>query len=161
MRDVSTPHPTHLPPTNHPYLHRSTPPQNLLIFSAGNDGDIDDGRTVCTIGSPALGKNSLAVGATSSGETRLTTTGADGEVHNETNGWADVDTVASFSSYGLTQDGRIKPDVVAPGDAVREREGKKERNVDRERVSGGERTERESDSKREGWLASWRRRHCW
>ena len=93
-------------------------PENLLIFAAGNDGDIDDGRTVCTIGSPAIGKNALAVGATSSGETRLTTTGADGNTIDGTNGYADVDTVAAFSSYGPTQDGRIKPDVVAPGDAV-------------------------------------------
>ncbi|CAN0484691.1 unnamed protein product, partial [Laminaria digitata] len=29
-----------------------------------------------------------------------------------------VDTVVAFISYGSTQDGRIKPEVVAPGDAV-------------------------------------------
>ncbi|CAM9855742.1 unnamed protein product [Laminaria digitata] len=93
-------------------------PENLLVFAAGNEGDIDDGRTVCTMNSPAIGKNALAVGATSSGETRLTRTGVDGEVYDGTNGYADVDTVAYFSSYGPTQDGRIKPEVVAPGDAV-------------------------------------------
>ncbi|CAM9791419.1 unnamed protein product, partial [Ascophyllum nodosum] len=25
-------------------------PENLLVFAAGNDGDIEDGRDVCTIG---------------------------------------------------------------------------------------------------------------
>ncbi|CAN0484703.1 unnamed protein product, partial [Laminaria digitata] len=98
--------------------------ENLLIFSAGNDGELlDDFRTVCTMSSPAIGKNALAVGASSSGETRLTTTATDGKAATGTNGWADVDTVAVFSSYGPTQDGRIKPEVVAPGDAVRERRG--------------------------------------
>lgn len=94
-------------------------PENLLIFAAGNLGAINDGRTVCTIGSPAIGKNALAVGATSAGETRLTLTGADGEEADGTNGYADVDTLAWFSSYGPTRDGRIKPEVVAAGDAVR------------------------------------------
>ena len=93
-------------------------PENLLIFSAGNDGDIYDGRTVCTIGAPGIGKNVLTVGATSSGETRLTFTAEDGTVADGTNGSADIDTVAVFSSYGPTRDGRIKPEIVAPGDMV-------------------------------------------
>ena len=93
-------------------------PENLLIFAAGNDGDANDNRTVCTIGSPAIGKNVLTVGATSSGETRLTTTAEDGTEADGTNGFADIDTVAVFSSYGPTTDGRIKPEIVAPGDMV-------------------------------------------
>lgn len=101
-----------------PFVYSAQYPENLLIFAAGNDGDVDDGRKVCTLSNPAIGKNALAVGATASGETRLGTTGADGEEADGTNGVADVDTVASFSSYGLTNDGRIKPEVVAPGDAV-------------------------------------------
>ena len=32
---------------------------------------------------------------------------------------ADIETIAWFSSYGPTVDGRIKPEVVAPGDKVR------------------------------------------
>ncbi|CAM9227955.1 unnamed protein product, partial [Laminaria digitata] len=92
-------------------------PENLLIFAAGNEGDIDDGRP-CTIGSPAISKNVLAVGAAASGETRLGSTSADGGQFDGTNGYADVDTVAFFSSYGPTRDNRVKPEVVAPGDAI-------------------------------------------
>lgn len=113
----------------HPYLplrrslrRGSTQNQeNLLIFAAGNGGAFGNGSTLCTIASPAIGKNALAVGATSSGETRLSATGADGQEADGTNGYADVDTVAYFSSFGPTRDGRIKPEVVAPGDAVRKR----------------------------------------
>ncbi|CAN0481273.1 unnamed protein product, partial [Hapterophycus canaliculatus] len=82
-------------------------PENLLIFAAGNDGENPE-NSVCTIGSPAIAKNVLAVGATSSGETRFNTDGV-----------YDIDHVASFSSWGFTTDGRIKPEVVAPGDMVR------------------------------------------
>ncbi|CAM9166855.1 unnamed protein product, partial [Hapterophycus canaliculatus] len=81
-------------------------PENLLIFAAGNEGEID--RSTCTINSPAIGKNCLAVGATTSGETRASLTEGD----------PDIDTVSSISSYGLTLDGRIKPEVLAPGDMV-------------------------------------------
>eukprot|EP00904_Undaria_pinnatifida_P010989 jgi/Undpi1/701/HiC_scaffold_10.g04165.m1 len=98
------------------FMHEN--PEHLLVFAAGNDGHVDDGRTVCTIYSPAIGKNALAVGATSSGQTRLTATGTDGDGTDDTNGYADVDTVAFFSSRGPTQDNRIKPEVMAPGDAI-------------------------------------------
>ncbi|CAN0100531.1 unnamed protein product, partial [Ascophyllum nodosum] len=93
-------------------------PENLLVFAAGNDGDIDDGRDVCTIGRPAIAKNVLAIGSTSSGETRLTTTASNGEESGDFNGGADIDTVSFFSSYGPTLDGRIKPELVAPGDMI-------------------------------------------
>lgn len=62
---------------------------------------------MCTIGSPAIAKNVLAVGATSAGETRL-----------NSDGIYDIDHVASLSSWGFTKDGRVKPEVVAPGDTV-------------------------------------------
>lgn len=78
-----------------------------MIFAAGNRGET--AGSSCTIYSPAIAKNVLAVGATSSGETRLTTDVSD---------VSDIDTVASFSSYGPTSDGRIKPELVAPGDMV-------------------------------------------
>lgn len=121
-------------------------PDHLLLFSAGNDGGYkDSARDVCTIGTPALGKNSLTVGATSSGPTRSPETMDDGRLRYEARGYygytadgspyiednpdmglpststvgASIDTVAFFSSYGPTLDQRIKPEVLAPGDKVR------------------------------------------
>ncbi|CAN0345646.1 unnamed protein product [Pylaiella littoralis] len=119
-------------------------PETLLIFSAGNEGGFKDvpGRTTCTVRSPGLGKNILTVGATSSGRSRASDTGADGRLVYEKIGitdyspegypWicafpflgvpsssteeADINTGAWFSSYGPTSDNRIKPEVVAPGD---------------------------------------------
>lgn len=81
----------------------------LVVFAAGNCGDTtDDTVDNCsvleedegTVLSPAQGKNVVAVGSSESG-------GEDSK---------DMDTVSYFSSKGPTIDGRIKPDVVAPGD---------------------------------------------
>lgn len=74
---------------------------------------------MCTMGSPAIAKNVLAIGSTSSGTTRFTSTGSDGNVLSGSSEWSDIDTVSFFSSYGPTQDNRIKPELVAPGDLVR------------------------------------------
>ena len=60
----------------------------LVVTSAGNSGTFDDGH----IDAPGDAKNILTVGATN----------MDGSP-------------ASFSSYGPTADGRIKPEIVAPG----------------------------------------------
>lgn len=60
-----------------------------IFFSAGNSGSGTN-----TIGSPGTAKNVVTVGALGSG--------------NST-------TVASYSSRGPTDDGRLKPDVMAPG----------------------------------------------
>lgn len=103
-------------------LSVSKNPEHLLLFAAGNDGDPEDeSRTSCTINIPAIGKNVLAVGASSSGPTRRPVTASDGDIISSygTDDFSDIDTVAFFSSYGLTRDGRIKPEVVAPGDQVR------------------------------------------
>lgn len=89
-------------------------PENLLIFAAGNDGD-ETGRSSCTMSSPAIAKNVLAVGATTSGSSRISMTGA---LYPDSD-YTDINTVAYFSSYGPTEDGRIKPEVMAPGDMVR------------------------------------------
>ena len=69
----------------------------LIVIANGNDGTLG-------VGSPATAKNALSVGAT---ETLRPTFGYD----NADN----PDDSASFSSVGPTEDGRIKPDIVAPG----------------------------------------------
>ena len=74
----------------------------ILEFSAGNAGPDAE-----TLDSPATGKNVIATGAS----------------ENQTNYYAELydlyadgpDTIADFSSIGPCEDGRIKPDVVAPG----------------------------------------------
>jgi len=66
----------------------------LVFFAAGNSGPLDD-----TVISPATGKNVVAVGAT---------------LH----GVYDPPCVVDFSARGWTMDGRIKPDVLAPGTMI-------------------------------------------
>lgn len=63
-----------------------------IFFSAGNSGP-----KAGTTGSPANAKNAIAVGALGHG--------------NST-------TAASFSSRGPTNDGRVKPDIMAPGSSI-------------------------------------------
>jgi hypothetical protein len=74
----------------------------ILEFSAGNAGPASQ-----TIGSPACAKNVIATGASENVPNTLAATYglyADGP-----------DTMADFSSRGPCADGRIKPDLVAPG----------------------------------------------
>jgi chitodextrinase len=66
--------------------------QMSVIFSAGNDGP-----GAKTTGSPGNAKNTITVGATNAGLGGL---------------------VAGFSSRGPTADGRIKPDIMAPGQSI-------------------------------------------
>jgi hypothetical protein len=70
----------------------------ILVFSAGNAGP---GRQ--TITTPAVAKNVIAAGA-SQNSRRNFTVYTDG-----------LDAMADFSSRGPCEDGRIKPDLVAPG----------------------------------------------
>lgn len=68
-----------------------------VVAAAGNEG----GETATfTAGSPSIFDNAISVGAT-------------------TNKVANTQTMAYFSSYGLTGDLRLKPDVSAPGAPVR------------------------------------------
>lgn len=70
----------------------------ILEFSAGNAGPGPQ-----TIGSPAVAKNVIATGACQNDRFDFVIY-AEGQ-----------DTMADFSSRGPCEDGRIKPDVVAPG----------------------------------------------
>ncbi len=74
-----------------PYINGTQP--ILFVFAAGNEGPSSQ-----TISSPGSAKNVLTVGAC--GNDRF------GDTH---------EMIADFSSRGPTEDGRIKPDVVAPG----------------------------------------------
>jgi len=76
-----------------------------IVFSAGNSGP-----GASTITSPQAAKNILVVGA--SENYRITVSGAAGcGTVNADN----IDQIACFSSRGPAADGRIRPDVVAPG----------------------------------------------
>ncbi|HKP21119.1 MAG TPA: S8 family serine peptidase, partial [Thermoleophilaceae bacterium] len=87
------------------------------VFSAGNDGDGkgnpadpkgDEGYGSIT--SPGTAKNVITVGAAES----VRNSGTDG--CGVTNSGADnASDIINFSGRGPTQDGRMKPDVVAPG----------------------------------------------
>lgn len=73
----------------------------LVLFSAGNAGPAQG-----TIGSPGSAKNVLTIGASENNRPDL------GEESDNPNA------MANFSSRGPTADGRVKPEVVAPGTNV-------------------------------------------
>jgi hypothetical protein len=65
----------------------------LVFFAAGNAGP-----GTGTVGSPSTAKSAVSVGATLRGTS--------------------ADSMASFSSCGPTQDGRIKPEITVPGSSI-------------------------------------------
>ncbi len=75
----------------------------ILEFSAGNAGP--GGQTV---GSPAVAKNVIATGASQNNRFNL-------PLEEFTIYDSGQETMADFSSRGPCEDGRIKPDLVAPG----------------------------------------------
>ncbi|WP_330218855.1 S8 family serine peptidase [Brevibacillus choshinensis] len=77
-------------------------PDMTALVAAGNEGN----KGYQTIGSPATAKNIIAVGATENDRPRFGTESDD------------IDDVWKYSSRGLTADGRIKPDLVAPGTSI-------------------------------------------
>lgn len=79
-------------------------PDYTILFAAGNDGDHDqDGQTnYNTVSTPGTSKNAITVGASQNDR-------PDKKQGNNIAG------MASFSSRGPTADGRVKPDIVAPG----------------------------------------------
>ena len=74
------------------------------VFAVGNQGPFGH------IASPANAKNVIAVGASEN----LRPTGTDG-CNVTAAGASDADSIIGFSSGGPVDDGRIKPDLVAPG----------------------------------------------
>lgn len=104
-------------------------PDMLVVFAAGNNGaDLNkDGRIdEMSLGSPGTAKNCLTVGAS---KNLIADGGIQAQISKLNEGrtlWAaeplasskmsDNDRgLAPFSSRGPTKDGRLKPDVVAPG----------------------------------------------
>ncbi|KAH0172303.1 NAD(P)-binding protein, partial [Aureobasidium melanogenum] len=85
-------------------------PDLLIVFAAGNDGSE---WPFATLGSQAAAKNCLTVGATES--SRPSINGAYASKKKSPN---DTTEISWYSSRGPTQEGRIKPDVVAPGTAI-------------------------------------------
>ncbi|KNY29731.1 Kelch repeat-containing protein [Pseudobacteroides cellulosolvens] len=77
-----------------------------ILFSSGNEGRNGPG----TVGSPATAKNCITVGASESFRPYI-------EFQNGLSMSDNPDERALFSSYGC-KDGRIKPDVVAPGSFI-------------------------------------------
>lgn len=81
-------------------------PDFLAFFAAGNSGQ----SGYYTVISPAIAKNAVAVGAT-------------GSAHSSSQR---IDYLASFSGNGPSIDGRIKPDIVAPGYSIYSAKAKNE-----------------------------------
>ncbi|KAH9160448.1 hypothetical protein LEN26_001840, partial [Aphanomyces euteiches] len=82
-------------------------PDTMVVIAAGNDGR--SGHR--TISSPGGAKNVLTVGASLN-----TIPSTDDDVYCPS--VLNPQSVAEFSSQGPTSDGRIKPDVVAPGQVI-------------------------------------------
>jgi serine protease AprX len=80
-------------------------PDAISLIAAGNEGD-EFSDEFYTVTPPATAKNAIAVGASENQRPEY------GNVSD------DIDEVAIFSSRGPTADGRIKPDVVAPGTSI-------------------------------------------
>lgn len=78
-------------------------PEVLIIVAAGNSGE--DGSS--TISSPSGAKNVISVGASLNDEAAFASSPCPSVLNSQT--------VASFSSIGPALDGRLKPDLVAPG----------------------------------------------
>lgn len=80
------------------------------FFTPGNGYEIDGHDT---IGIPGTARRVVTVGAYI---TNASWTGINGQVYGSTD--IAPGGIASFSSWGPTRDGRIKPDVVAPGTII-------------------------------------------
>ena len=80
-------------------------------FFLGGDGYLIDSQD--TIGIPGTAADVVTVGAY---VTKTSWKGIDGQIYGDTD--VTPGGIASFSSAGPTRDGRVKPDVVAPGEVI-------------------------------------------
>lgn len=78
----------------------------IVLVAAGNSGI----KGESTISSPAGAKNVISVGASLNSVESFLSNGCPGALN--------PDSVAAFSSQGPTRDGRMKPDIVAPGQII-------------------------------------------
>jgi len=100
----------------------------IICFAAGNEGLDKDGNGAVDNGSitpPGTAKNCITVGASESNRPSYSKTygfgwpGAFPANPLASDRWADnIEGMAAFSSRGPTKNGRIKPDVVAPGTSI-------------------------------------------
>ncbi|ETA69017.1 subtilisin-like serine protease [Methanolobus tindarius DSM 2278] len=95
-------------------------PDMLILFSVGNSGTDSDKNGVIDINStspPATSKNCIAVGASENYRPEMISAYGSSfalPIYEDTKA-DNIEGIAAFSSRGPTDDGRIKPDVVAPG----------------------------------------------
>lgn len=95
-------------------------PDYTIIFSAGNSGP-----NKTTILSPGNAKNAITVGSTLNVYESFTNYSTKSYFYNESTkieisypAYFNENHLSSFSSRGPTEDGRIKPDVVFPGEFI-------------------------------------------
>lgn len=92
----------------------------LVLFAAGNEGaDVDRNGVIDpdSVGQPGTAKNVLTVGASENNRPTIAAPWGDSYGPPINTDWRANNPagMAAFSSRGPTDDGRIKPDVVAPG----------------------------------------------
>lgn len=108
----------------------------VVVFAAGNagrDGNRDGVIDSHSVGSPGTAKNCITVGASENDRPGFFYVASDFKFSKYGEGWPrqfpvkpistdtmaeNPDGLAAFSSRGPTADGRVKPDVVAPGTAI-------------------------------------------
>ena len=87
-------------------------PDAMVFIANGNTGQTPAG-VASTVGAPATAKNVVSVGASMTEQNVFKAFSA--SVRDGVNSNFDISSLAYFSSRGPCQDGRVKPEVTAPG----------------------------------------------